>query len=150
MSDGGDDGGGGDRDFTEVEYEGWGSRMKNSCGGVICGVILLFGSIGLLFWNEGRSVKRQKDLDEGRGILLQIGQSLPEDAIDTAKNGKLVYVFGDLEASNSTNLYDNLFDIDASTVGALKYERISEMYQWQESSSTKEEKVGSSIRRSKF
>lgn len=124
--------------FTEVTYQSWGSRMSSSIGGVCIGVLLFFGSGGLLFWNEGRAVKRQADLDEGRGIYVDIGFVSSDSVIDTTKNGNLVYVFGELNSNNST-LYDELFGLDAADVGALKYHRISEMYQWKEESSSRTE-----------
>ena len=88
--------------FTEVTYQSWGSRMSSSIGGVCIGVLLFFGSGGLLFWNEGRAVKRQADLDEGRGIYVDIGFVSSDSVIDTTKNGNLVYVFGELNSNNST------------------------------------------------
>ena len=60
-----------DFEFTDVTYDSYGSRMKNACCGVFMGILLFFGSMGLLFWNEGRNIKTQRDLDEGQELVVE-------------------------------------------------------------------------------
>lgn len=142
---GGDYGGGGDGDpgtFTEVEYESYCERMQNAFAGVCVGFLLFFGSWPFLFWNEGRAVSRQEDLDEGRGILQQVGLTTINATIDKALDSKLIYVTGVIDGGNDV-LYDNLFDINVTdeTGGAVKYGRNSQMYQWKQRSETKTTKL---------
>jgi hypothetical protein len=62
-------------EFTTVTRKGWGIRSKNSIGRAIFGFILAALAIVLLFWNEGRAVKRYKDLKEGAGIVVSTDSS---------------------------------------------------------------------------
>lgn len=132
---GGFDGGGNNGEFTETEYSSWGSRMKDSCAGVAIGALLFFGSFGLLIWNEGRAVNREKDLQEGINAVTSLSSNV--QTIDTEKFGQLVYLTADVY-SNET-LYDSLLNVSATD--AIKLHRDSEMYQWRETSSTKTKKT---------
>jgi hypothetical protein len=111
--------------------------MKNACAGVGIGFLLFFSSWGLLFWNEGRAVKRQQDLDEGRDILVQVGLTQANGVINKALDSGLVYVTGTLDGGNSS-IFDDVFKMNVPS--ALKYEREVEMYLWQERSETRTEK----------
>jgi len=127
---------------AEVTNQSYFDRMQSACCGVCVGLLLFFGSWGVLFWNEGRAVKRQQDLDEGRGILQQVGLTTINATIDKGLDNKLVYVKGTVDGGNAT-IYDDLFKIDVTnaTNGAIKYERSTEMYQWKEETSTRTEKT---------
>jgi hypothetical protein len=116
--------------------------MQNACAGVCIGFLLFFGSWGVLFWNEGRAVKRQEDLDEGRGIVQQVGLTSINATIDKSLDSQLVYVSGVVDGGDAV-LYDDLFKINVTnaTNGAIKYERNVQMYQWEERSSTRTEKT---------
>jgi len=116
--------------------------MQSAFCGVCIGLLLFFGSWGILFWNEGRAVKRQEDLDEGKGILEQVGLTTINASIDKGLDNKLVYVRGMVDGGN-TVLYDDIFKINVTnaTNGAIKYERSTEMYQWKERTSTRTEKT---------
>jgi hypothetical protein len=106
--------------------------MKSSFQGICIGLLFFFGSFALLFWNEGRAVKRQKDLDEGLKLVTLVSNS---SVIDTSKNDKLVYVYGDLTAlPDAQPLYDPIFGL--THPNAFKYQRKVEMYQWQEKKTT--------------
>ncbi|MDB2642798.1 TMEM43 family protein, partial [bacterium] len=114
-------------EFTTVTRKGWGTRSKNSIGRAIFGFILAALAIVLLFWNEGRAVKRYKDLKEGAGIVVSTDSS----AVDATKEGKLVHSTG--EAKTSAPLKDEEFGISEQ---AIKLIRNVEMYQWVEREST--------------
>ncbi|MDF1859989.1 MAG: TMEM43 family protein [Verrucomicrobiales bacterium] len=114
-------------EFTTVTRRGWGSRSKNSLGGALFGFVLLAVGTVLLFWNEGRAVKRYKDLKEGAGIVV----STDSGTIDPAMEGKLVHTTG--EAVTSAPLTDSQFGI---TEKAIKLIREVEMYQWKENVTT--------------
>lgn len=114
-------------EFTTVTRRGWGSRSKNSLGGALFGFVLLAVGTVLLFWNEGRAVKRYKDLNEGAGIVV----SIDSGTIDPAMEGNLVHATG--EAVTPAPLTDSQFGI---TEKAIKLIREVEMYQWKENVTT--------------
>lgn len=124
-------------EFVTTSRRGWGSRSKNSIGGAIFGFILVAVGTVLLFWNEGRAVKRYKDLKEGAGKVV----SVSAEAVDPADEGKLIHVTG--EAKTSGPLSDPDFAISED---AIKLRRDVEMYQWVEDVQTeKKENVGGSV-----
>ncbi|HJL23314.1 MAG TPA: hypothetical protein RMH80_13870, partial [Polyangiaceae bacterium LLY-WYZ-15_(1-7)] len=58
--------------FRSVTNVGIGSRLVESIKGVLVGILFFLGSFPLLFWNEGRAVRRAKDLEEGRGAVVAV------------------------------------------------------------------------------
>ena len=54
--------------FTETTSTSWFTRIRNSVGGVVIGLILIVGMVVLLFWNEGRAVQTYRSLAEGKGL----------------------------------------------------------------------------------
>lgn len=125
-------GGYGENGVTDVEHEGYFERLGNSCAGICFGVLLFFGAFPLLWWNEGRAVDMYKAINEGRNIYVPIDAN----KIDSANEGKLVYLTGFAEAS--VNITDDEFGVDALN-GAIKLTRNVDVYQWVEKS-TKETK----------
>jgi len=119
-------------DFSTTTSRGWGSRLKNSFGGMIFGLILVAGSFIALWFNEGRSVRRYQDLKDGKGAVV----SVSSDKIDAANNGKLVHFSGRATAGSTPT--DANFGV--SSEGALKLRREVEMYQWKESTSSETRK----------
>lgn len=120
--------------FTEVTNESWFGRIGGAIKGVLVGLVLIVIALGLLFWNEGRSVKRYKTLKEGSGAVV----SVKSDKVDSANEGKLIHMTG--KADTDATLSDSVFGVSAN---ALKLERVVEMYQWKETSkSESKKKVG--------
>jgi len=109
--------------FVETTRTSWLSRIAQSLLGVIFGILFVFGSIVLLFWNEGRAVQTARSLAEGGKVVID---AAPE-VVDSANDGKLIHVSGN--AAATAPLRDPDFDI--ATV-ALRLVRVAEMYQWQE------------------
>lgn len=150
MSDAGDDGqdvevgDGGTRDFggiTEITEESYIDKMQGACCGVCIGLLLFFGSMGLLVWNEGRAVRRQKDLDEGQKLVVDIQL---ENFNKTTVQSGLVHVTGLL--STPSVLRDDIFGVttgsDNASIpeyqeSALRLKRTVQMYQWSETSTSK-------------
>ena len=110
-------------DYVEVTRRGFGSRGKDSIGGALFGVVLVLIGTVLLFWNEGRAVKRYKDLKEGAAAVV----SIPSDQVDPAMEGTLVHLNGETETG--APLKDEAFGVTAQ---AVKLIRKAEMYQWVE------------------
>ncbi|MEC5128855.1 TMEM43 family protein [Verrucomicrobiales bacterium BCK34] len=123
--------------FVETTRQGFGSRAKNSFGGIIFGIIAVALGVVLLFWNEGRSVKRYKDLKEGAGSVVEVGS----ESVDPAMEGKLIHFTG--QAKTGSPISDPVFGI---TESAIRLIRKAEIYQWVEQVKTEEKKnVGGSV-----
>ena len=111
--------------------QSWGQRLKGSFSGIVVGLVLVAVGIGLLFWNEGRAVRRAKDLKEGASNVVSINATQPTSAYE----GQLVHFTA--EATTEDTLRDPAFDL---SVRALRLRRQVEMYQWQETSRREERK----------
>ncbi len=121
-------------DYVEVTRQGLGGRGKDSLGGAFFGFILVLAGTVLLFWNEGRAVKRYLALKEGAGAVV----STSADPINPSTEGKLVHLSG--ETKTNEPIGDADFGISAS---GIRLDRHSEMYQWiEEVRSETKEKVG--------
>jgi hypothetical protein len=121
--------------YTEVTTRSWGSRLGGSFKGIVFGFVLVGSAVWLLFWNEGRAVRRARALTEGAGAVVSVAAG----AIDPANEGKLVHLSGLAETSDV--LRDETFGV---AVNAIHLQRKVEMYQWREheSSSTKKKLGG--------
>ncbi|MCP4657784.1 MAG: hypothetical protein GY856_20445 [bacterium] len=117
--------------YVEVTTESWGKRLGDSIKGILVGVFLVIVGIVLLFWNEGRAVKRTKTLKEGGGAVVSVEAA----SLDSAHESHLVHFTG--EATTAQTLADPEF---GRRVQALKLVREVEMYQWVEEVESKEKK----------
>lgn len=117
--------------FTEVTSESWFSRLGGAIKGILVGIVLIIAALILLFWNEGRSVKEYKTLQEGASSVV----SVASDAVDPANAGKLIHTTG--KADTKAVLSDPIFGVSAN---ALQLRRVTEMYQWQETSQSETQK----------
>ena len=115
--------------FTEVSEEGWFSRIGSSIKGILFGIIIFIVGFPLLFWNEGRAVRRAQTLAEGRGAVV----SVASDKVDSANEGKLVHLTG--MAQTDETLTDPEFKISAEK--AIRLKRQVQMFQWVEHEETK-------------
>jgi len=117
--------------FTETTSTGWFGRIGQSFKGIVTGIILFVVAFPLLFWNEGRAVKRYTDLKEGSAAVVDADPA----SVDPSLEGELVHLTG--EAQSDEQLSDPQFGIAA--VG-IQLKRTAEMYQWKERKETKTEK----------
>jgi hypothetical protein len=113
--------------YRTVTHQSFGSRIGNSFKGIIIGLILFLGSFLLLFWNEGRTVKRHRTLLEGAAAVVPVQAS----AIDPANDNKLIHLSG--RADTESILSDPMFGVSTN---ALRLKRVVEMYQWEEKKKT--------------
>ncbi len=111
--------------FTEVSNRSWFNRIGGAFKGIIVGLLLIVAAFGLLFWNEGRAVKRYKTLQEGGGLV----QSVSVQAVDPGNEGRLVHITG--RAETTETLVDSEIGVQAPAIALI---REAEMYQWKESS----------------
>lgn len=108
--------------FTETTRTSWFARLKNGVIGIFIGLILVFGMIWLLAWNEGRSVKTYRALVEGAGAVIAIDIG----AVEAGNEGKLVHIAGRVDPVGTPA--DDLLGVSAK--GAAGLRRSVEMYQW--------------------
>ena len=119
---------------TEFLEDGPGcfTSIQESFKKVGTGFVMILIAFPLLFWNEGRAVKRAQDLEFGQGAVT----SIESNKVDSGKNGKLVHLSGKL--SVKAPVVDSHFKVKANAVG-LK--RNVEMYQWKETKTKKKKKT---------
>jgi len=117
--------------FTEITTESWLGRIGGAFTGIVIGLVLFIAAFPVLFWNEGRAVKRYQTLNEGAGSVI----SLPEARVVPEYDGKLIHVSG--RAVTDEIVADPEF---AVAVNAIKLKRKAEMYQWKESKQRKTQK----------
>jgi len=120
--------------ITEVTSQSVFGRIGKSFVGVLVGLVLIIGSVVLLFWNEGRAVATAKSLREGAATVIDV----PSDNINPANDSKLIHVTGDTAAADS--LEDPLFNISET---ALRLRRNIQVFEWKEKKeSKKRDKIG--------
>lgn len=117
--------------YTETTNRSWFGRLRDSLKGIIVGIIFVAIGVMVLFWGEGRAVKRAKALKEGAANVMSVSASGPQ----AQNEGKLVHFSGLTQTYEE--LRDDLFGIIANGV---KLERRVEMYQWQENKESEERK----------
>ena len=121
--------------YQEVKTTGYGTRVGNSFKGILSGFILFCLATALLWWNEGRSVKTDKMLNEAEKACVEMENPNKKDA---SLEGELVCATA--LATTEDSLTDNQFGIGAKAI-ALK--RRVEYYQWVEQAQEKrEDKLG--------
>ncbi|MBR1872603.1 MAG: TMEM43 family protein [Bacteroidales bacterium] len=121
--------------YTVTTKTSYGSRLKNSIGGVGMGLLLFVAGTVLLFWNEGRTVKTAKMLKEAEKVCVE----MPDiSAVNPEFSGQVVHATG--LADTEEILSDPRFGVN---VNAIKLIRNVEYYQVVESSkSTTKDKLG--------
>jgi len=119
-------------DLVERSSQGWFSRIMDSIKGVLVGLVFVLGAFPLLFVNEGCAVRIAKGLGEGRSQVVT-GAS---GQVNPGLEGKLVHMTG--VASSKNGVTDAVLGVAAP--GAIRLERLVEMYQWVEKTETKKEK----------
>lgn len=121
--------------YTETTTTGYGTRVKNSFGGIVTGFVLFCLATALLWWNEGRAVKTDKMLNEAEKVCVEMENPQKRDA---TLDGELVCATA--VATTEDSLVDKQYGIDAK---AISLQRRVEYYQWTEESESKsEDKLG--------
>ncbi|HEX3535856.1 MAG TPA: TMEM43 family protein [Stellaceae bacterium] len=120
--------GGGPDSVTDVTTTGWLQRIGQSFVGALIGIVLVIGSIILLWWNEGRAVEAIRALDRGAHMVVEA----KADAVDPGNDGKLVHVSG--QTATKAPARDDVFGVGGGDL--LRLKRTVEMFQWTEQKST--------------
>lgn len=123
--------------YTETTSKSWFSRVGDSFSGICAALVLFVVGTGLLYWNEGRTVRTAGAIKEAQSVFVTMKDI---SKVDPAFEGKLIYATG--RANSKTILEDPTFGIK-TTGPALSLARTVEYYQWVESSkSEKRKKLG--------
>ena len=108
--------------FTETRTTGYGSRLSNSCLGIPMGIFLFVVATILLWWNEGRAVRRAQDIK----LVAKTAQSIGDISNANASlDGQFIHTTG--TAATEDILSDDPFGIKTN---ALAIVRSAEYYQW--------------------
>ena len=122
-----------DKVVVTNEKQGFLSKITGSFTGIITGILLLFLGIGLLWWNEQNNVKNIKNVKELRDQVIEVSSS----KVDYEYDGKLISTNGKFTYNESV-ITDDAFKVSAQTPVLV---RTVEVYQWVESSETKDDKT---------
>lgn len=121
--------------YQEQRTTGYGTRVGNSFKAIGTGFILFCIGTALLWWNEGRTVKTEKMLDEVGGSYVEMENPNKKDA---SLDGELIC--GTALATTEDSLSDKQFGVGAK---AIALHRRVEYYQWvEESNESSEDKLG--------
>ena len=105
-------------------------QTKNAKGGgIISGLLLLVIGIGVLWYNEGRTVATQSTINEAKKNYTDVSSK----KIDEKYDGKLIATKGKIDLSEASTPTDSTFGISAK---AAKLVRTVEVYQWKENCET--------------
>ena len=122
--------------FTETTTTSWFERIGKSFKGIVVGFCMFIAAFPLLFWNEGRTIKQTRSLNQTEAELVQANC----DEVNQDNDGKPVYMTGD--AKTEEVLKDDIFPV---SVNGFKLKRNVEMYQWVEHEKTEtNKKIGGS------
>ncbi len=103
--------------FTKVTTTSYGSRVGQSFGGVIIGLLFFFGSFVVLFWNEGRA-----DVS----LIAQTAIEINANEVSSEADGQLVSTTGQLTTT------ETLGDAYLKPGQYIALKRTVEMYAWVE------------------
>ena len=122
--------------YTEVKTTNYGGRLKESCSGIMAGIIMFIAGTALIWWNEDRTKKTADMLDEAQEVCVDV-ESVK--TVDPALNGSLIH------ATANAITPDTIADTQFAEVrsNAIRINREVEYYQYVEESHTEtKEKVG--------
>lgn len=121
--------------YQEQRTTGYGTRVGNSFKAIGTGFILFCIGTALLWWNEGRTVKTEKMLEEVGGSYVEMENPNKKDA---SLDGELIC--GSALATTEDSLSDKQFGVGAK---AIALHRRVEYYQWvEDSNESSEDKLG--------
>ena len=121
--------------YQEQRTTGYGTRVGNSFKAIGTGFILFCIGTALLWWNEGRTVKTEKMLEEVGGSYVEMENPNKKDA---SLDGELIC--GTALATTEDSISDNQFGVGAK---AIALHRRVEYYQWvEDSKESSEDKLG--------
>jgi len=120
--------------YTETTTTTYGQRLKNSGKGIVAGLVMFVVGTGLLWWNEGRTVKQTRALNQTEKVCVELNPA----SVDASFEGQTIHATA--VAATEDVLVDNYYGAPAN---AIAISRNVEYYQWVEhATSTTKDKVG--------
>ena len=107
------------------------NKTTKKGSGILGGLLLLVIGVGILWSNEGRTVKTQSAISEAKKTFINV----KSDKVNSKNEGKLVATKGKITLDEDNMLKDDIFGISKN---AVKLKRKVEMYQWNEECETDE------------
>ena len=121
--------------YTETTSTSYGQRLAGSAKGMIGGLLVFIIGTGLLWWNEGRTVRTARAIGDAASHVESVADV---SRVDASLNGKLIHASA--FADTKDTLTDDMFGVREL---AIRLDRKVEYYQWVENAQTKErEKIG--------
>jgi Transmembrane protein 43 len=117
---------------TDVTTVGWGGRISSSLTGALFGILIVLGSVVLLYWNEGRAIAAIHALDQAARQVVEVAVG----ARNPSAEGKLVHLTGMMTTTQTVR--DPVLGVGGA--GLLRLRRKVEMFQWKEEQSTTHKK----------
>lgn len=121
--------GGADGDTVAGEERSFLQQLWASIVGILFGFVAIGLGLGVIVWNENNSVQIARALNEGLGVTI----AAPADRVDPGLEGKMVHLTAALASQRGVR--DDLLNVAGQ---GLRLRREVEMFQWKESSSTKD------------
>lgn len=118
--------------FVTNSETSWWSRIKTALVGILLGVVLIPASVIGLSWNEARSLRSAKSLQEAAAQLV----SVSPDAIKPENEQRLIHLSGEIRVKDP--LTDPRFLVSAP---ALSVRRTVKIFQWTEHSTERSKKT---------
>jgi hypothetical protein len=115
--------------FTTTQRTGFFSRIKNAIFGTFLGLIMVPVSVGLLSWNEYRTIHRTHGLNEGAKVVESVDDP---NSVSRDLAGSLIHLNG--RADTQERLRDDIFGVEEN---AIRLKRKTQMYQWVEEKRTR-------------
>lgn len=109
---------------TITTHTSWFSRLGSAFRGVLTGIVITLAALGVLFWNEGRTVDGIRLNKEGSAAVVPVSAS----RVDPANEGRLIHLTAPAQAEGIRQ--DSALGISSD---ALVLARKVEYYQWHES-----------------
>ena len=96
----------------ELSETSWAERLASSVGGALLGVVVIGGSVALLWWNERRTVQRKAALAEVEKALKKTGNTSRRPAdLAAVANGAIVHVVGTPDVQEAEAARDPLLTV---------------------------------------
>ncbi len=114
--------------FTSSTRTGFFSGIRNAIVGTLFGLVMVPASVGLLSWNEYRTIRQTHGINEGAELV----QTVDDPAVTSSSlAGALIHLNG--LADTQERLRDEMFGFEEQ---AIRLTRKVEMYQWVEDKDT--------------
>ena len=100
--------------YEVVSEQSWGQRLGGSIKGIFSGILIGAAGVVLLFWGEGRAVKRAQLLDQGASTVVSVDAAAPSPAHE----GDLVHFIDGRQGALACP--ETFVPVDAAIIGFVE------------------------------